>query len=74
LPTKTSVYVTHDQTEAMTMGTRIVVMKDGPIQQIERPQSIYDHPVNIFCGFPYRTEDSENDCPIDSGQGEHTLK
>ncbi len=48
----TFVYVTHDQTEAMTMGTRIVVMKDGLIQQIDNPQAIYDHPVNMFvAGF-----------------------
>lgn len=48
----TFVYVTHDQTEAMTMGTRIVVMKDGIIQQIDKPQRIYDHPVNMFvAGF-----------------------
>ncbi len=48
----TFVYVTHDQTEAMTMGTRIVVMKDGLIQQIDSPQFIYDHPVNMFvAGF-----------------------
>ncbi|MEG6521543.1 ABC transporter ATP-binding protein [Desulfotomaculum sp. 1211_IL3151] len=48
----TFVYVTHDQTEAMTMGTRIVVMKDGLIQQIDSPQAIYDHPVNMFvAGF-----------------------
>jgi multiple sugar transport system ATP-binding protein len=48
----TFVYVTHDQTEAMTMGTRIVVMKDGLIQQVDTPQKIYDHPANIFvAGF-----------------------
>ena len=48
----TFIYVTHDQTEAMTMGTRIVVMKDGVIQQVDTPQNIYDHPVNIFvAGF-----------------------
>lgn len=48
----TFVYVTHDQTEAMTMGTRIVVMKDGIIQQVDTPQHIYDHPTNIFvAGF-----------------------
>ncbi|MDO7785897.1 ABC transporter ATP-binding protein [Desulforamulus aquiferis] len=48
----TFVYVTHDQTEAMTMGTRIVVMKDGLIQQIDNPQRIYDRPVNRFvAGF-----------------------
>ncbi|MCY6959318.1 ABC transporter ATP-binding protein [Clostridium brassicae] len=44
----TFIYVTHDQTEAMTMGTRIVVMKDGIIQQVSDPQSIYKHPNNIF--------------------------
>jgi len=48
----TFVYVTHDQTEAMTMGTRIVVMKDGLIHQVDTPQMIYDHPVNMFvAGF-----------------------
>ncbi|MHB9094013.1 MAG: ABC transporter ATP-binding protein [Eubacteriales bacterium] len=48
----TIIYVTHDQTEAMTMGTRIVVMKDGVIQQVAAPQEIYDKPVNVFvAGF-----------------------
>ena len=48
----TFVYVTHDQTEAMTLGTKIVVMKDGLIQQVGAPQSIYDNPVNLFvAGF-----------------------
>jgi len=48
----TFVYVTHDQVEAMTMATRIVVMKDGLIQQVETPQSLYDNPVNTFvAGF-----------------------
>jgi len=48
----TFIYVTHDQTEAMTMGTRIVVMKDGFIQQIDTPQKLYDEPVNLFvAGF-----------------------
>ena len=48
----TFVYVTHDQTEAMTMGTRIVVMKDGVIQQVSPPQQLYDHPRNMFvAGF-----------------------
>ncbi len=48
----TFIYVTHDQTEAMTMGTRIVVMKDGFIQQVDTPQSLYDFPVNLFvAGF-----------------------
>ena len=48
----TIIYVTHDQTEAMTLGTKIVVMKDGLIQQVGAPQIIYDHPVNRFvAGF-----------------------
>ncbi len=44
----TFIYVTHDQTEAMTMGTRIVVMKDGFIQQIAPPQYLYENPANLF--------------------------
>jgi multiple sugar transport system ATP-binding protein len=48
----TFIYVTHDQTEAMTMGDRIVVMKDGFIQQVDTPQNLYDHPCNVFvAGF-----------------------
>ncbi|MBR0303731.1 MAG: sn-glycerol-3-phosphate ABC transporter ATP-binding protein UgpC [Clostridia bacterium] len=48
----TFVYVTHDQIEAMTMATRIVVMKDGLIQQVDTPQNLYDFPVNLFvAGF-----------------------
>ena len=48
----TTIYVTHDQTEAMTMGDRICVMKDGFIQQIGAPLEIYDNPVNVFvAGF-----------------------
>ncbi|NLK38831.1 MAG: TOBE domain-containing protein, partial [Clostridiales bacterium] len=48
----TFIYVTHDQVEAMTMATRIVVMKDGLIQQVDTPQRLYDYPVNMFvAGF-----------------------
>ncbi|MBQ9736344.1 MAG: sn-glycerol-3-phosphate ABC transporter ATP-binding protein UgpC [Clostridia bacterium] len=48
----TFIYVTHDQTEAMTMATRIVVMKDGLIQQVDTPQNLYDYPCNLFvAGF-----------------------
>lgn len=48
----TMIYVTHDQTEAMTMATRIVIMKDGVIQQVGSPKQVYDHPVNMFvAGF-----------------------
>jgi multiple sugar transport system ATP-binding protein len=44
----TTVYVTHDQTEAMTMGTRVAVLRDGRIQQVAEPQRLYDDPVNLF--------------------------
>ena len=48
----TFLYVTHDQTEAMTLGDRIVIMKDGFIQQIGTPQEVFDHPANLFvAGF-----------------------
>ena len=48
----TFIYVTHDQTEAMTLGDRIVVMKDGFIMQIGTPQEVFDHPANLFvAGF-----------------------
>ncbi len=48
----TFIYVTHDQVEAMTMATRIAVMKDGILQQLDSPQSLYDYPANVFvAGF-----------------------
>ncbi|HXF82020.1 MAG TPA: sn-glycerol-3-phosphate ABC transporter ATP-binding protein UgpC [bacterium] len=48
----TTVYVTHDQTEAMTMGDRIVVMKDGVVQQVDTPLNLYEKPANLFvAGF-----------------------
>ena len=48
----TFVYVTHDQTEAMTLGDRIVIMRDGEIQQVGTPQEVFDHPANLFvAGF-----------------------
>ncbi|MDM8274257.1 ABC transporter ATP-binding protein [Enorma phocaeensis] len=48
----TFMYVTHDQTEAMTLGDRIVIMKDGMMQQVGTPEEVYDHPANIFvAGF-----------------------
>ncbi|MCE7793702.1 sn-glycerol-3-phosphate ABC transporter ATP-binding protein UgpC [Salipaludibacillus sp. CUR1] len=46
----TTIYVTHDQTEAMTMASRIVVMKDGLVQQVGAPKDIYDYPENVFVG------------------------
>ena len=48
----TFIYVTHDQTEAMTLGDRIVIMRDGYIQQIGTPQEVFNHPANLFvAGF-----------------------
>ena len=44
----TFIYVTHDQTEAMTLGDRIVIMRDGFIQQIGTPQDVFNHPRNLF--------------------------
>ncbi len=78
----TFIYVTHDQTEAMTMATRIVVMKDGLIQQVDTPQNLYDYPVNTFVagfiGTPQmnfinaRLTKEGNDLYI--GFGEHKIK
>jgi multiple sugar transport system ATP-binding protein len=48
----TFIYVTHDQTEAMTMGTRVVVLKEGILQQVDTPQNLYNYPANLFvAGF-----------------------
>jgi multiple sugar transport system ATP-binding protein len=48
----TTVYVTHDQTEAMTLGDRVVIMRGGAVQQVGPPQELYDHPANLFvAGF-----------------------
>jgi multiple sugar transport system ATP-binding protein len=46
----TTIYVTHDQIEAMTMGDRVAVMRKGELQQVAEPQTLYDHPVNLFVG------------------------
>jgi multiple sugar transport system ATP-binding protein len=48
----TTIYVTHDQVEAMTMGDRVAVLRKGALQQVDTPQTLYDHPVNVFvAGF-----------------------
>src|SRR5206468_9417753 len=48
----TTVYVTHDQIEAMTMGHRVAVLLDGVLQQVDTPRALYDHPANVFvAGF-----------------------
>ena len=44
----TTVYVTHDQVEAMTLGQRVAVMRDGRIQQVDAPQNLYEQPANLF--------------------------
>ena len=44
----TTIYVTHDQVEAMTMGDRVAVLKDGYLQQVDTPQNLYDEPTNVF--------------------------
>ena len=49
-PGETTIYVTHDQVEAMTMGDRVAVMRKGELQQVDRPQELYDRPVNLFVG------------------------
>ncbi|HKY11923.1 MAG TPA: ATP-binding cassette domain-containing protein, partial [Gaiellaceae bacterium] len=46
----TTIYVTHDQVEAMTMGDRVAVMRRGELQQVAPPQDLYDHPLNLFVG------------------------
>ncbi len=61
----TFIYVTHDQTEAMTMGTRIVVMKDGFIQQIDSPIGLYNSPANMFvAGFIGSPQMNFTDCVV----------
>jgi multiple sugar transport system ATP-binding protein len=65
----TTIYVTHDQVEAMTMGDRIAVMKDGVLQQVGTPQELYDHPTNVFvAGFI--GSPSMNFATTRSGEGE----
>ena len=78
----TIIYVTHDQTEAMTLGTRIVVMKDGIIQQVDTPQNLYDKPCNLFvAGFMGMPPMNFIDCKVvKSGSdvllmfGSHSIK
>jgi multiple sugar transport system ATP-binding protein len=68
----TFVYVTHDQIEAMTMGDRIVVMKDGFIQQIDTPQNLYDHPRNVFvAGFIGSPQMNFLDCLLRKEGGDY---
>jgi multiple sugar transport system ATP-binding protein len=71
----TFIYVTHDQTEAMTMGDRIVVMKDGFIQQVDTPQNLYDLPVNQFvAGFMGSPQMNFIDCKLDKSGSDYVIK
>jgi multiple sugar transport system ATP-binding protein len=78
----TMIYVTHDQTEAMTLGTRIVVMKDGVVQQVDTPHALYSKPGNLFvAGFIGSPQMNFMDAKITaSGDtvtaqvGDHTLR
>jgi multiple sugar transport system ATP-binding protein len=78
----TTIYVTHDQTEAMTMGDRVAVMRQGVLQQVDRPQRIYDRPANLFVaefiGSPAMNLVEADVAPVDGGLaatfGEHTLR
>ena len=71
----TFIYVTHDQTEAMTMGDRIVVMKDGFIQQVDSPQNLYSNPVNLFvAGFMGSPQMNFVDAVLRKIEGRYTIE
>ena len=72
----TFIYVTHDQTEAMTLGDRIVIMKDGEVQQIGTPQQVFTHPVNVFvAGFIGMPQMNMFDGEVvKKGAGEYSVK
>lgn len=71
----TFVYVTHDQTEAMTLGDRIVIMKDGYIQQIGTPQDVFDHPANLFvAGFIGSPQMNFFDAELVVSSGKYSVK
>jgi multiple sugar transport system ATP-binding protein len=66
----TFIYVTHDQVEAMTMATRIVVIKDGIVQQLDTPQNLYDYPANVFvAGFIGSPAMNFFDAKVDKSNG-----
>ena len=70
----TFIYVTHDQTEAMTLGDRIVIMKDGVIQQIGTPQEVFDHPANLFvAGFIGMPQMNFYDAELVKENGKYTV-
>ena len=69
----TIIYVTHDQTEAMTLGTRIIVMKDGVVQQVDSPKNLYDKPANLFvAGFMGSPQMNFIDCEVEK-QGDDIM-
>jgi multiple sugar transport system ATP-binding protein len=78
----TTIYVTHDQTEAMTMGDRVAVLRHGVLQQVDRPQRIYDRPANLFVaefiGSPamnlIEAEIAQSDGTLVASFGEHRLR
>ena len=71
----TFIYVTHDQTEAMTLGDRIVIMKDGFIQQIGTPQEVFNHPYNLFvAGFIGTPQMNFFDAQLVKANGKYAVK
>ncbi len=71
----TIIYVTHDQTEAMTLGTRIVVMKDGIVQQVDTPQNLYNNPGNLFvAGFIGSPQMNFMDAKVEAKGNDVTLR
>ena len=71
----TFIYVTHDQTEAMTLGDRIVIMKDGFIQQIGTPQEVFNHPYNLFvAGFIGSPQMNMFDAKLVKENGKYAVK
>ncbi|MDO4500780.1 MAG: sn-glycerol-3-phosphate ABC transporter ATP-binding protein UgpC [Erysipelotrichaceae bacterium] len=70
----TFIYVTHDQTEAMTLGDRIVIMKDGVVQQVGTPQEVFDHPANLFVsGFIGVPMMNYFDATLNENAGKYTV-
>jgi len=71
----TFIYVTHDQTEAMTLGDRIVIMKDGVVQQVGTPQELFDHPANLFvAGFIGMPRMNLFDAELVKADGKYAVK
>jgi multiple sugar transport system ATP-binding protein len=79
----TVIYVTHDQVEAMTMGTRIAILRDGVLQQLDTPQTVYDHPSNMFVAgfigspamnfFPAELRSENGQVAVDTGAFQMTV-